>query len=221
MQDAYEQTVELMKKLYHACGLVHADLSEYNLLWHDGKVWVIDVSQAVEKENPHSNDFLLRDCQNITKFFKQAGVYGVKSPEELFMDITSYSLRGEGQVFVAEAQKYLKTDYAFDYYFEQDKGDDADGPSSDSSSEGEDDDVGDGSCEASEETVDAESGLRGEDVEASGRNQETSQGSSRHKVASSLTSTGVIPGTDGQAKTEGSGTERWEISCDEGDSDGP
>ena len=36
------------------------------------------------------------------QFFKQAGVYQVSSPEELFMDVTSCSFKGEGKVFAAE-----------------------------------------------------------------------------------------------------------------------
>lgn len=30
--------VQLMQQLYQECNLVHADLSEYNMLWHEGKV---------------------------------------------------------------------------------------------------------------------------------------------------------------------------------------
>lgn len=29
---------QVMQQLYQECNLVHADLSEYNMLWHDGKV---------------------------------------------------------------------------------------------------------------------------------------------------------------------------------------
>lgn len=29
---------QLMQQLYNECTLVHADLSEYNMLWHAGKV---------------------------------------------------------------------------------------------------------------------------------------------------------------------------------------
>lgn len=30
--------VQVMQQLYQECNLVHADLSEYNMLWHEGKV---------------------------------------------------------------------------------------------------------------------------------------------------------------------------------------
>ncbi|XP_059158948.1 serine/threonine-protein kinase RIO3-like [Physella acuta] len=119
LQIAYEQTVELIKNLYHKCGLIHADLSEYNLLWHEGDVWVLDVSQSVEKENPNSHDFLLRDITNVCDYFRQAGVPGVSTPEDLFMEVTNYSLQGTGKEFAAQVQRYNKTEYAFDYYFEQ------------------------------------------------------------------------------------------------------
>ncbi|CAL1541979.1 unnamed protein product [Lymnaea stagnalis] len=116
---AYEQTVQLVKNLYQNCGLVHADLSEYNLLWHEGQVWVLDVSQSVEKENPSSHDFLLRDCRNVCDFFRQAGVPGVSTAEDLFMDVTNFSLQGTGNVFATQVQRYNKSEYSFDFYFEQ------------------------------------------------------------------------------------------------------
>lgn len=31
-------SLQMMQQLYKECNLVHADLSEYNMLWHDGKV---------------------------------------------------------------------------------------------------------------------------------------------------------------------------------------
>ena len=36
---AYAQTVETMNRLYNEVHLVHADLSEYNILWHEGQCW--------------------------------------------------------------------------------------------------------------------------------------------------------------------------------------
>lgn len=56
------------------CNLVHADFSEYNLLYMDKTVWVIDVSQSVEKDHPFSFEFLKRDIFNINNYYKKLGL---------------------------------------------------------------------------------------------------------------------------------------------------
>ncbi len=63
-----------MRVLYQECKLIHADLSEYNMLFWDNKVYVIDVSQSVEHDHPHALDFLRRDITNINDFFKRKHV---------------------------------------------------------------------------------------------------------------------------------------------------
>ena len=56
--------------LYHRANLVHADLSEYNImLWH-GPV-IIDISQAVLLAHPRSEEFLERDVHNILAYFRR------------------------------------------------------------------------------------------------------------------------------------------------------
>jgi len=45
-RDCFRQCVILMRTIYHVAKLVHADFSEYNLLYLDGKVFVIDVGQV-------------------------------------------------------------------------------------------------------------------------------------------------------------------------------
>lgn len=87
MTIVYEQTIDIMKNLYLKCKLVHADLNEYNLLWHDDKVWVIDVSQAVEITHPQAVEFLLRDCVNVTTFFEKRGVLQIPKPDDLCAEI--------------------------------------------------------------------------------------------------------------------------------------
>ena len=58
---------KIIKDLYRKCNLVHADFSEYNLLWHEGNVWVIDVSQSIEIIDTMALEYLFRDCQNLSK----------------------------------------------------------------------------------------------------------------------------------------------------------
>jgi RIO kinase 1 len=71
-ETAYEVVREYMRRLYDA-GLVHGDLSEYNLIVHDGELVVIDLGQAVTVHHPNADDFLDRDCRNVAKFFTRQG----------------------------------------------------------------------------------------------------------------------------------------------------
>lgn len=91
---AYEQVVEAMVKMFHACHLVHADLSEYNILWHEGQCWFIDFGQAVEPTHPNALHFLHRDCTNIVRFFQSKGLPKLPSPLELFRKVSGISLPG-------------------------------------------------------------------------------------------------------------------------------
>ena len=48
---------------------VHGDLSPYNLLWHDGLAWIIDVPQMVDpRENPNARSMLDRDLENVWRY---------------------------------------------------------------------------------------------------------------------------------------------------------
>ncbi|KAL8664209.1 MAG: hypothetical protein Q9168_007952 [Polycauliona sp. 1 TL-2023] len=70
----YLQLLGYMRILYQTCHLVHADLSEYNVLYHQDKLWLIDVSQSVEHEHPRSLEFLRMDIKNVNDFFRRQGV---------------------------------------------------------------------------------------------------------------------------------------------------
>ena len=70
----YLQLLGYMRMLYQICRLVHADLSEYNVLFHEEKLWIIDVSQSVEHDHPKSLEFLRMDIKNVNEFFTRKGV---------------------------------------------------------------------------------------------------------------------------------------------------
>lgn len=85
----YQQMLFYMRRMYKSCRLVHADLSEYNLIVHNNKLYIIDVSQSVEPDHPMALDFLRMDIKNVNDFFsrKKINVY----PERLlFRYITEY-----------------------------------------------------------------------------------------------------------------------------------
>ena len=70
----YLQLVGYMRILYQRCRLVHADLSEYNVLYHEDRLWIIDVSQSVEHDHPKSLEFLRMDIKNVSDYFQRKGV---------------------------------------------------------------------------------------------------------------------------------------------------
>jgi len=72
-ETAFEVVREYMRRLYDA-GLVHGDLSEYNIVVHDGELCFIDLGQAVTVHHPNSGDFLTRDCANVASFFQRQGM---------------------------------------------------------------------------------------------------------------------------------------------------
>lgn len=70
----YCELLSTMRLMYHRCRLVHADLSEYNILFHEGHLWIIDVSQSVEHDHLHAFDFLREDIAHVDAYFSKHGV---------------------------------------------------------------------------------------------------------------------------------------------------
>jgi RIO kinase 1 len=84
----YIDLLSYMRVMYQTCRLVHADLSEYNILYHNDKLYIIDVSQSVEHDHPRSLEFLRMDIKNTSDFFRRKDVDIL--PEQLvFKFITS------------------------------------------------------------------------------------------------------------------------------------
>lgn len=85
--------------MFHDCNLVHADLSEYNLLWDkgQGRVWMIDVSQSVDADNPMAGEFLRMDCKNVVDFFRRhMDQRSIVSSRQLFDLITTTHVKSHG-----------------------------------------------------------------------------------------------------------------------------
>lgn len=107
----YFQLISYMRILYQQCRLVHADLSEYNILYHKKKLWMIDVSQSVEHDHPSSLEFLRMDIKNVNDYFRRQGVE-VLSERRTFRFITSSTLDAENFPSAAVPAPYPeKSDY--------------------------------------------------------------------------------------------------------------
>jgi RIO kinase 1 len=65
-----ENIIRYMRSMYQQ-GIVHADLSEYNILVGEEKLYFIDLSQGTVLENPMAEEFLARDVENILRYFRK------------------------------------------------------------------------------------------------------------------------------------------------------
>ena len=73
-QNIMEQIVEWIARMAYGAGLVHADLSEYNMLWNGKKVYFIDVGQSVLLSHPKAEQFFQRDMYNVSHYLNKIGL---------------------------------------------------------------------------------------------------------------------------------------------------
>jgi RIO kinase 1 len=71
-QAFYELVRENMTQLKER-GLVHGDLSAFNILNHDEKPVFIDFSQATTVKSPNAEELYCRDIENVNAFFEKQG----------------------------------------------------------------------------------------------------------------------------------------------------
>ncbi len=84
-QRIYGQIIGYIETLYTKAELIHADLSEFNILYGD-QPYLIDMGQSVTRDHPRALPFLMRDIRNINRFFKNR--CEVRGDEEIFNAIT-------------------------------------------------------------------------------------------------------------------------------------
>lgn len=72
-RDFIGRIIANMKRL-HKAGLVHADLSAFNILNYNEKPVFIDFSQCMPLDSSRANEYLVRDVRNVCTFFKKIGL---------------------------------------------------------------------------------------------------------------------------------------------------
>ncbi len=82
-EDCLEMILEDVRKAWHL-GIVHADLSEFNIIIAEAGPRIIDWPQAVEKNHPNAQELLERDISNVLRFFDRK--YRLKMPQETALE---------------------------------------------------------------------------------------------------------------------------------------
>ena len=90
--ELWDQLVTMLRTMT-SLGLVHGDLSAYNILLHDGRLVLIDLPQVIDViAHPRGAEFLERDASNVTRWFTarglrdQPGALAV-DPDDLLTDL--------------------------------------------------------------------------------------------------------------------------------------
>lgn len=82
-----DKIIENIRKAYVKAGIIHADLSEFNvILTPEENILIIDWPQFVKANHPNAHILLKRDLWNILKFFRRK--YGImRNMDEIFNHI--------------------------------------------------------------------------------------------------------------------------------------
>ncbi|WP_122817108.1 serine protein kinase RIO [Nocardioides pantholopis] len=85
----FEQLREALATLV-GLGLVHGDLSAYNILAAGERLVIIDLPQVVDLVgNPRGTEFLMRDCANVCAWFRARGLPA--DEQELIGDLLAHA----------------------------------------------------------------------------------------------------------------------------------
>jgi RIO kinase 2 len=80
-----------VRRSYVKAGLIHGDLSEYNILVKpDMRILIIDWPQFVTLEHPNAEELLKRDVKNVLAFFSRRFRLNV-APEKVFEYVSGKS----------------------------------------------------------------------------------------------------------------------------------
>lgn len=90
-EDDYEEIIKMVKALYRKANIVHADLSEYNIFKYKGELILFDFGSGVDVAHPEALKFLIRDINNINRFFVKIGLK-IRKDIEIYKEVVGHEL---------------------------------------------------------------------------------------------------------------------------------
>ena len=98
-KQVFIEILENVRKAYLEAGVIHADLSEYNIILQpDMHVLIIDWPQYVKSNHPNANELLGRDLRNILTFFRKKRLLNAN-----FSEVFDYVVGRRSSVRITQA----------------------------------------------------------------------------------------------------------------------
>jgi RIO kinase 2 len=99
-EEVLKEILVNVRRAFLKAGVIHADLSEYNIILKpDMHILIIDWPQYIKREHPNAQQLLTRDVKNVLQYFKRKHMLKVKLKEALayvtgrqnsyFLDVSS------------------------------------------------------------------------------------------------------------------------------------
>jgi len=85
-EDIFKKIISYIKIMYKNSNMVHADLSQFNIIYHKNQPYIIDFGQAVLLEHENSHDFLKRDIHRIVTYFNKNNI--TETEKQIYFEIT-------------------------------------------------------------------------------------------------------------------------------------
>jgi RIO kinase 1 len=85
-EKVFNTLIDFITRMYKKAGLVHGDMSAFNVLMYKKQPYLIDLGQGVLLEHPYAYEFLQRDIYNIVGYFRR---YEIKADgDKIYKKIT-------------------------------------------------------------------------------------------------------------------------------------
>ncbi|MHA1914415.1 MAG: serine protein kinase RIO [Promethearchaeota archaeon] len=87
----FNEILNFIKDLFQKAKLVHGDLSEFNILYHNQSPVIIDISQGVSVQHPKAEVYLVRDIKNVFNYFEKIGV-DTPDPKDFYYEVINVDI---------------------------------------------------------------------------------------------------------------------------------
>ncbi len=83
-EEAYRTILKYVERGFILGKIIHADLSEFNIVNTGKELVIIDWGSAIKVSGPETYEFLLRDIKNITRYFEKEHEIKTYDPDKVF-----------------------------------------------------------------------------------------------------------------------------------------